>query len=176
MVYRNNLSRDPRFRRIRVFSAAGGIASLLAVLFAFERGAGALALPILLLVGFVGYKLRSYIRGHERSYLETFDNHLTLRTPSGDVVTFEWDSLSCYGTARFSDGDNFIYVYSDSLDRFFAIPESFDNYGDLIDELSERCERRDLTLHKDESMTDAIRRSIAVFEQANEQSAETPSS
>ncbi len=175
MVYRNNLSRDPRFRRIRFFSVVGGIAVLLAVLFVFQRGAGGFALPVLVLSAFIGYKITRYLQGHKNSYLETFDDHVTLRTPSGDVVTFEWDSLSRYGTAGFSDGDNFIYVYSDSLDRFFAIPESFENCDDLIDEFSERCERQDLTLDKDESMTDAIRRSVSVFEQADEQSTGTPS-
>ena len=83
MVYRNNLSRDPRFRRIRFFSVVGGIAVLLAVLFVFQRGAGGFALPVLVLSAFIGYKITRYLQGHKNSYLETFDDHVTLRTESG---------------------------------------------------------------------------------------------
>ncbi|TVQ28085.1 MAG: hypothetical protein EA383_01320 [Spirochaetaceae bacterium] len=161
MVYRNNLSRDRRFRRMLIYTALGGIAALVAALFALQRGAGFVLLLILVPGAFIGYRLTVYFQGHRNSYLETFDDYLSLRAPTGDIETFDWESLSRFGTATFSDGDEFLYAYSDSLDRFFAIPESFENRGRLIDELNERCERQDLIVEKNESMTDAIKRSLS---------------
>ncbi len=164
MIYRYSASLDSRFRRS---ATIGGILAVLmvgAALIAAARGATIVGLLILIGVALIAYKLRSIVKGHLESWIQTDDDGITCRTPSGDDVKIDWASLTHAGLIYSVDGERFVYMYSSGADRFVCVPTSFQGVDDLYTELSERAAIEDITLRDGESAADGLQRTLTTHQ------------
>ncbi|MFP4510942.1 MAG: hypothetical protein ACOC4I_02455 [Spirochaetota bacterium] len=160
MVYRYNISLDHRFRKMMMFLGGVGLLLVTSVVVAFSRGSIGPAI-VLLLIGFYGaFRFRKMLKSHSSSYLETFDDHITVQTPTGEKVHINYSDLTFYGLARYPDNSSYLYGYAESEDRFFALPDSFTSLESLLEELSEHGVRHDVELNDKELFSDGLRRSL----------------
>ncbi len=135
-----------------------------AALLAAARGATVVGLLILIGVALIAYKLRSIVKGHLESWIQTDDYGVTCRTPSGDDVKIDWASLTHAGFIYSADDEKLVYMYSSGADRFVCVPTSFQGVDDLYTELSERAYIEDITLRDGESAADGLQRTLTAHQ------------
>ncbi len=164
MIYRYSASLDPRFRRSA--TVGGMLAALMvaAALLAASRGAAIVGLLILIGVALLAYKLRSIVKGHMQSWIQTDDDGVTCRTPNGDKVKIDWSSLTHAGFVYSPGGDKYVYMYSSEEDQFVCVPTSFQGVDELYTELSEQAAIEDITLRRGESAADGLKRTLTGHE------------
>jgi hypothetical protein len=160
MVYRYNVSLDHRFRKMMIFLGIVGLLLVTSVITAFSRGSLGPAIFLSLIAVYGAYRFRKMLKAHNSSYLETFDDHITVQTPAGDKVQINWSELSFYGLAHYPDRSSYLYGYSESEDRFFALPDSFSGLESLMQQLSHHGVRHDVELTDKELLSDGLKRSL----------------
>ena len=160
MVYRYNVLIDPRFRKMMILLSVVAFALVTAVFVAVSRGSIGPAIFLSIAGLYGGFRFRRILKAHRSSYLETFDDHITVRTPTGDTVQIPWSSLQYYGLAEYPDGNSYIYGYSEEDDRFFALPDSFSSLETLLSELSPHGTRKDISIRERELLSDGLKRTL----------------
>lgn len=160
MVYRYNVALDHRFRKMMMFLGVVGLLLLASVITAFSRGSIGPAIFLSLIGVYGAYRFRKMLKAHNSSYLETFDDHITVQTPAGDKVRINWSGLSFYGLAQYPDKSSYLYGYTESEDRFFALPDSFSGLESLMEQLSRHGVRHDVELTDKELLSNGLKRSL----------------
>lgn len=162
MIYRYSASLDPRFRRSA--RIGGLLAALLvgAALLAAARGAPVVGFLIVIGAALIAYKIRSIVKGHLDSWIQTDDFGITCRTPSGDDLKIDWSSLTHAGLMYSPAGERLVYIYAAEADRFVCVPTSFQGVEALYNELSEHATIEDITRRDGESAADALQRTLDI--------------
>lgn len=132
-----------------------------AVLFAVLRGSVGPAIFLSLVGLYGGFRYRRMLKAHQSSYVETLEDHVTVRTPAGDTVQIPWDNLRFFGRAQYPDGTTYLYGYSEVDDRYFAIPDSFSSLESLMGELSAHGEQKDVSIRERELLSDGLKRALS---------------
>jgi hypothetical protein len=76
-------------------------------------------------------------RSHARSFIETTEEELICRTAVNGEIRLPWSQISHLGLAL-GGKQRMLYVYQESKDQLLTIPEDFQNYQALVEELSRR--------------------------------------
>ncbi len=160
MVYRYNVRIDPRFRKMMMMLSTVALVLATAVLFAILRGSVGPAIFLSLAGLYGGFRFRRMLKAHKSSYVETLEDHVTVRTPARDTVQIPWSNLRFYGRAKYPDGTTYLYGYSEVDDKYFAIPDSFSSLESLMDELSAHGERKDVSIRERELLSDGLKRAL----------------
>lgn len=162
MIYRYSISLDRRLRRT---SIAGitlmGLLLLGAFLSAIRGSAPIIGFAIIVGTFLIAWLVRRFVKSHLNTWIQTTDDALICKTPSGDKIEIAWNELSHAGSVHTTNGEKMLYCYSNPKDRFVCIPPSFENLEDLYKELQERIELEDVTMGEKETAGDTLRRYFA---------------
>ena len=166
MIYRYSTALDPRLRKASAFGMLFVVLLIGAALLAATRGAPLIGFVIMVGTALIGWKIRAFVKSHLNTWIQTTDEGIVCRTPSGERVSIDWTDLTHAGSMYSAAGERLVYFYSQITDRFVCVPPSFENINDLYDELSEYVPLQSVTMNERESAGDALRR---VFPDESEQ-------
>jgi hypothetical protein len=94
-------------------------------------------------------------RGHARSYVETTDDMFICHTAVNGHIRIPWAENSHLGMAR-SEKQRMLFVYQESQDQLLTIPEDFQNYQKLIEDLSSHRDFEELSLKGRQEIIDHL--------------------
>lgn len=158
MIYRYSTALDPRLRKASMFGLLFVALLLGAAFLAATRGAPIIGFVITVGTALIGWKIRAFVKSHVDTWIQTTDEGIVCRTPSGERVSVDWNDLTHAGSMYTAAGERLVYFYSQITDRFVCVPPSFENIDDLYDELSEYVPLTSVTMNEGESAGDALRR------------------
>ncbi len=162
MIYRYSTALDPKLRRASILAVLFLAVLVGAAFLAATRGAQIVGFLIMVGTALLGWKIRAFVKSHLNTWIQTTDDRIICRTPSGENVSIDWDDLTHAGSMFSSSGDRMVYFYSQKTDRFVCVPPSFEHIDDLYDELTECVPLQDVTMEQSESAGDALRRAFSV--------------
>ncbi len=169
MIYRYSTSLDPRLRKASVFSVLLLLLLVGAAFMAAVRGAELVGFLIMVGTALLGWKIRAFVKSHLNTWIQTTDEEIICRTPSGERVSIDWTDLTHAGSMYTAAGERMVYFYSAETDRFVCVPPSFENIDDLYEELAEHVPLRDVTMQEKEPAGDALRRAFSVTHPSQEE-------
>ena len=160
MIYRYSTALDPKLRRASIIGVLFLGALVGAAFLAAARGAQLVGFVIMVGTALLGWKTRAFVRSHLNTWIQTTDDAILCRTPSGEKVSIDWNDLTHAGSMNSNAGERMVFFFSQKTDRFVCVPPSFENIDDLYEDLAEHVPLQEVTMNEGESAGDALRRAF----------------
>ncbi len=153
MIYRINILKNPKilyiFLAILVLPAAGFL-----FIYIFNVILGVIAIAIAL---YLNYHLIKFIIGHLTSRIETKDTSIVCKTPTNEVFEFEWGSITVAGSFKGAKAQTNIFIYNEELDKLLKIPQDYDDFEKLLEEIREKTPFQAIDLSDGETLEERLK-------------------
>lgn len=158
MKYTVSLGSNPRLWILVAIAALVAVTAI-AVFLAFGPIAGAVGLLVAL---YIDYQLIKFLRLQLSSYIEISDESSTCMTASGDLIVFEWSSVTHAGLCSTKSGRSTIFLYNEDEDKLVTIPDTFSKLDLLTRDVSSHVDLTRHTLAANETVRDYLRKLLDV--------------
>jgi len=158
MKYTVSLGSNPRLW-ILIAIAALVAATAIAVFLAFGPVAGVVGLLVAL---YIDYQLVKFLRLQLSSYIEISEDNTTCMTSSGDLIVFDWSSVTHAGLCSTKSGRTTIFLYNEDDDQLITIPDTFSKLELLTKDMSSHVTLAPHTLAANETVRDYLRKLLNV--------------
>lgn len=134
MVFHFQINRSPRtilFVVLLVLLVVLGIYFLFGISFPFNLlGAG--------LTFFLAWGIFNIIRNQVKSRITTHDDGVSAVTTMGEKISVPWPLITHAGLYSESRKAQILYIYAESTDQVLSIPQDYQPFDQLLDEVKER--------------------------------------
>lgn len=164
MTYRITVSSNPRSLLIIFIVVVLPVTGVLSIIF-LHPVVGA----IITVVGcFFSYQLSKYVINIFKSRLDTTDEGLVYKMSAKESASLAWEEISHSGYCEQEGAKPFVFVYSEVNDRLLSIPNEYDGFDRLVEELREKLDLKDVKLKATETITDYLKTFIAPPEETED--------
>jgi len=160
VIYRYDPSNDPVAKRITVLRVALALAVLGGALLARQAEASTAALVILIGGGILWLIITISLRQYRNTFVQTTDDELICKPPRGDRIRVPWDEITHAGKIVYENGSQLLYAYAEGMDQYLAIPNTYADRDELLEEFGNVVPLVNLDARSGESPADVIHRHL----------------
>ena len=95
-----------------------------------------------------------------KSQVRTNDDSIVFDLGRGDKTVINWTDINYAGITVEKFGKPRIFVYAEEHDQLMTIPDEFDNFAGLAQELREKTPFEEVRLAEDETIQDYLRKKV----------------
>ena len=156
MIYRITLSSNPRILLI-----VGAI-----ILLPVVGVSTYFFLPLLISIVVMGgaayfdYHMTKYLYATLKSRVETTDTGLLFSPDHRDVKEMQWESITHAGHCVQEKGRPCLFVYNEEEDQLLTIPNEYEGFDQLAEELRSRISLEEVTLESNQTVDGYLRNKV----------------
>ena len=109
------------------------------------------------IIGYLGYIVMRFIYKQLSTYLETSTDGVVICLYGEEKLTYKWDQFMLSGLCTQENGEKSLFLYTESSDKLIEIPQEFEGFPQLQEELQQRLVFQKLSVRTGESIRDRIR-------------------
>ncbi len=156
MIYKINLLKNLKIVYIFLIILALPAAGVLFI-YIFNVVLGVVAIAIAL---YLNYHLIKFMMGHLTSRIETSDTGIVCKTPTNEVIEFDWGQITVAGSFKGSKAQPNIFIYNEELDRLLKIPQDYGDFEKLLEEIKKKTPFQAIDLSDGETLEDRLKQII----------------
>lgn len=128
-----------------------------------------LAIIVTIVASYFAYHLFKYILNIIRSKIETNEESIQFVLGKNDATEMAWDEIDFAGYCTQRRGRPFLYVYQEQEDKLLTVPNEYEGFANLVDEMRKKTALEDVALSETETINDYLKEKLEVQENGDNQ-------
>lgn len=153
MIFRYDKKRNPRLKVLKLVVAVLALITLVAVAVAPPL----IALPVFVIAAVLLIKVWGVYRNLIDSYINVHDEGLSGKAPSGKMIRMLYSDVAESGVAIDENERKNLFLYNANQDQLIQIPDLYENFDEMTEEVRQHCTLRHLRLQDGQSLEEALK-------------------